>query len=99
MAVTLASHRFRGPFEVGDGIVCDGPGIYAVLDDRSTVLYIGQSSQVDFRVGPSHHKWRCFLRHTSRLRVAYLCMSGDSEAARLGLEKILIKIYDPPCNG
>ncbi len=99
MAVTLAKHRFSGPYEVNSGIVCDGPGLYAIVDGRGKVVYIGQSSQVDYRVGPGHHKWNCFLRHTTRPRVAYLCMSEQSDSGRLGLEKVLIRIYDPPCNG
>ena len=99
MSIVLAGHRFQGPFEVDGGIVCDGPGIYAVVDDRNKVVYIGQSSQVDYRVGPNHHKWSCFLRHTRRPRVAYLCMSEDSDRSRLGREKALIGILTPPCNG
>ena len=97
--VVLARHRFQGPYGIGQGAACSGPGIYAILDGRNRVLYIGQSSQVNYRVGPGHHKWACFLRQTRRPRVAYLCMDGTSDASRLGLERVLIKIYDPPCNG
>ncbi len=101
MAFVISGHHFDGPHDLrdSDSVACDGPGLYVILDDARSIVYIGQSSKVRYRVGPSHHKWSCFHARATNPHVAFLCMPRATKQSRTGLERVLIKIHQPSCNG
>ncbi|MEK7215816.1 MAG: GIY-YIG nuclease family protein [Chloroflexota bacterium] len=61
-----------------------------------TVLYVGQTSDLDTRFD-NHHKRGCAQRHGMTNIGAHLTPGGES--VRLAEEADLIAAYNPPCNG
>ena len=78
-----------------------GNYIFAKLvDGRWTPVYIGQTSDLDDRVGnwrTNHHKAACISSQGATHIHAHL--SSNVEDERVVEEKDLINNYDPYCNG
>jgi len=72
--------------------------VYSVLkknsDARYSVLYIGQTGNLDERFD-SHHRAACFTRN-GKTHIGIHLESG--EQTRLRKERDLIDNYNPPCN-
>ncbi len=77
-------------------------GVYAVTDRHEsaqggyshTVIYFGQTSDLDDRFS-DHHKADCFKDHGANS----LCFHADeNEQSRLAKEADLIAARNPPCN-
>lgn len=66
------------------------------------LLYIGQSGEMGTRLDRNHHKYQCWLNHSNgKLFVAFrwLPSSQYTEQQRLTMEQMLIRKYNPICNG
>ena len=77
------------------------PANYAFVKQESTgkwtVLYIGQTENLQNRLTPSHGKLSCAHRNGLTHYLAHTNTSG--EASRLSEEQDLIDSYSPICNG
>lgn len=58
-------------------------------------LYLGETTNLATRFGPSHHKWACAERNgMTHIHVR----QNSNQAARLAEEQDLVDKWDPVCN-
>lgn len=105
MKIVINSIEFLGPYVVSENSSIDRAGIYAILakrvDGTYDIIYIGESGELGTRIGPNHHRWDCWQRHSGYgLQFAYRLYpaSGYTKDQRLEIEKRLIDLNNPICN-
>lgn len=99
----VEGYSFTEPVPVDQGVDCPCAGVYVIVGKRSWetnrfAIYVGQTSNVDRRVGPSHHKWDCWHRQSTNPHVIFHHMKDSTESQRLAVESVLIRALNPPCN-
>ena len=97
----LGRWNFEGPWaQVGS--LSKAQGVYAILGRNNSweswsVVDIGQSGDVNDRVG-NHDRSECWRRQGYReLQVAVLYTPGWTETQRVALEQELRRQYSPSC--
>ena len=96
---------FDWPEPVDGAYLCPCEGVYAILSQgelgRFRILYFGETGNLHQRIGPSHHKWNCWLSHTDDPWIAFYPLPGSTAAERREIEQELRDRadWDPPCNG
>ncbi|HBP17393.1 MAG TPA: hypothetical protein DEA08_06330 [Planctomycetes bacterium] len=99
----VEGRSFTDPVPVDQGVNCPCAGVYIIIGKRSWeanwfAIYVGQTGDVDKRVGPSHHKWDCWRQKSSNPHVIFHAMRNSTEDQRRAVERALISALDPPCN-
>ncbi len=85
---------------IDHSVGADQPGNYIFAKETGPhefiPFYIGETEELDDRIGPGHHKWSCITRHgVTHVHVH----AKESEDARLAERNDLISLYQPVCNG
>lgn len=101
--MNVGGYYFTEPVPVRDGIDCPCAGVYIIVGKRSwetnwSAIYVGQTSNVERRVGPSHHKWVCWHSQSPSPHVIFHEMRYSTEDQRRAVESALIQLLNPPCN-
>lgn len=66
-----------------------------------TILYFGESGNLDDRGFSTHHKRQCWINHADSLANVYVglhLMPASTEQERQLVESKLVSKYQPPCN-
>jgi hypothetical protein len=105
--IYFLSWQFTEPRLLGTGLIAPTQGIYVImLSDISwqprqfRPIYIGESENLNKRVCDLHEKYTDWRREAGGLGLfmAYRVTMGMTAQQRKGIEEVLIKRYDPPCN-
>ena len=100
MSIDICGYTFNGSF-VSTALIRNQPGIYAILDRRSSDssygVDVGESARLRDRL--DHHDRRnCWRRNTrGAIRYAVMYTPGMSAARRQAIESRLRAKYSPAC--
>ncbi len=105
MNITIGADAFDIQTLSSD-ILLHKAAIYTIWTFDSSIqkyplLYVGETGDLEERIGPSHHKYQCWLNHANRglfIGIWWMPTQIYSKEQREKEEQRLIQAYKPVCN-
>lgn len=93
--MNISGHIFEGPYDPTRGFTENLSVVYAILDDNSTVIDVGQTENINNRF-PNHDRSNCWTSHSvGNSHVFILRVTGERD--RLSIESQIRNQYNPAC--
>lgn len=93
--MNISGYLFQGPYSPYQGFQNTISAIYAILDDQSRLLDVGQTEDLNNRF-PNHPRRSCW--ETNKVGNLHLyILQTASEQTRLQIESLIRNQYNPTC--
>lgn len=93
--MNISGHIFEGPFDPTRGFTENLSVVYAILDDNSIVVDVGQTENINNRF-PNHDRSDCWNTHCVGIPHLYI-LRVAAENDRLAIESQIRNQYNPAC--
>lgn len=94
--ITIAGYQFNGSYGIGD-VEINRAAVYVILDNRDSVVDVGQSGEVGTRL-ENHDRKPCWDRNGGdRVAIKWMPSSQYSREDREKIERSIRAKEDPPC--
>lgn len=93
--MNISGYNFQGPLDPYRGFTNTISAVYAILDDQSRLLDVGQTDDLNNRF-PNHPRQNCWESHKiGRLHLYILQINGEQD--RLHIESQIRNQYSQSC--
>lgn len=93
--MNISGYNFQGPQDPYRGFTNIVSAVYAILDDQSRLLDVGQTEDLNNRF-PNHPRQSCWEVNKAGNLYLYILQIAN-ERTRLQVESLIRNQYSPPC--
>ncbi len=92
--MNIGNYVFKGPYNASQGFNSDFGVIYAIIDDESNLIDVGQTGNINERI-PNHDRKHLWPLHSKGNFHLYILIE-NSEQQRLIIESYIRSVFNPP---